>query len=125
MRVADLLRGEPPSVPPDESAAAAWERMISLHVNDLLVLDGDRVVGVLSRHDLTGPAGGGRRRMGRTVAELMHRDVPSVTPETSVRRAVRVMRRVRSLSVPVVRRGKPIGLLTADRLLEELERIID
>jgi CBS domain-containing protein len=103
----------------------AWDTMSALEVDDLLVVDGGHVVGVLSRHDLAGPAGGGRRRMGRTVADLMQHDVPSVTPETSVRRAVRVMRRARILSLPVVRRGKPVGLLTVDRLLEELERTID
>ncbi|HEY8086735.1 MAG TPA: CBS domain-containing protein, partial [Polyangiaceae bacterium] len=87
MKLREILHGEPPTASPDESAAGAWDRMRALEVDHLVVLKGGELVGVLSRHDLTGPAGGTHRRMGRRVADLMRPDVVKASPATDVRRA--------------------------------------
>ena len=84
MKLREILDDSPVTASPDESAGAAWERMRSQDTAHLVVIKDDRVVGLVSRHDLGGPAGGAHRRMGRRVADLMQRDVVTATPETSV-----------------------------------------
>ena len=122
MKVGELTKGEPITAAVHESAGAAWERMHERRVAYLVVVRDGRVVGVLSRQDLAGPSGGVHRRMGRTVGDLMRRDVATVTPQTSLRRAASLMRRQGIGCLPVLRAGKLVGLLTVSHLLEILER---
>jgi arabinose-5-phosphate isomerase len=52
-RVADLMTKNPKTIRPDELAAAAVEKMDTLKINGLLVVDADNtLVGALNMHDL-------------------------------------------------------------------------
>jgi len=125
VKVREILHGEPPTAAPDESASSAWERMHEERVNHLVVLKAGRVVGLVSKDDLSGPAGGSHRRMGRRVADLMRREVPTVSPETDLRRAVTRMRRNALACLPVVQRGRLVGAVTVSDLLTLLERQLE
>ena len=124
MKIHELLRdgAAAPTATPDESASRAWDRMHELRVDHLAVVHDGKLVGVVSRHDLGGPAGGSHRRMGRTVGQLMHGELVTVTPEASVAHAASLMRRHGIGCLPVVRDGKLQGLITVGQLLELLER---
>jgi CBS domain-containing protein len=122
VKLRDILDPSPATASPDESASSAWERMRSLKVNHLVVLKDRLIVGVLSRRDLSGPAGGTHRRMGRRVGELMRGPVITASPTTALRSAVLTIRRKQIDCLPVVRRGKMVGIVTVSQLLGLLER---
>lgn len=123
MKVAEILDDEPAIGSPNESAGAAWERLRALGKRHLVVVQAGEVVGVVSRHDLSGPAGGTHRRMGRRVGELMRADVHTVTPQTSVRTASARMRREGIGCLPVLGPGKKLmGIVTTSQLLALLEK---
>jgi CBS domain-containing protein len=122
VKVRDILDSHPVTAAPNESAGAAWERMHDRGIDYVVVLDDDRVVGMLSRHDLGGPAGGTRRRMGRRVGDLMRGDVVTVTPETSVQRAAMLIRRQGFGCLAVVVRHRLVGVVTVSHLLALLEK---
>lgn len=122
MKVADLMKGPPLVALMHDSASSAWEKMHRHGIDHLIVVDADgKVIGVLSRQDLGGPSGGTRRRMGRTVGELMHGDVVTVGPQTSLRRAAALMRQNAIGCLPVVEGGTLVGVLTVSQLLAVLE----
>jgi CBS domain-containing protein len=121
-RVCDLRFQEPTTASPDESAGMAWERMASGDVTHLVVLQEGRVVGVLSRADLSGPRGGTHRRMGRRVGELMHRDVVATTSRTALRRAATLMCRRRTDCIVIIDRQRLTGVLTIWQVLAWLVR---
>lgn len=123
MNVGELLAGEPLTATTNESAASLWRRMRERGVDGAVVIREERVVGVLSRHDLGGPHGGSHRRMGRTAADLMRSDFVAVRPETSVRRAVALMRGQGVDCLPVLKGPRLVGLLTVGDLLGLLERL--
>ncbi len=122
MKVGEILHRGQPTAEPGESASAAWDRMRAEHVDHLVVLSDGRVVGLVSRQDLSGPSGGAHRRMGRRVADLMRRDVQTVSPSTDVRRAASRMRIDGIACLPVVDRGRLVGTITVSDLLQLLER---
>ncbi len=123
MKVADILDDEPAVGSPNESAGAAWERLRALGKHHLVVVRGDEVIGVVSKHDLSGPSGGAHRRMGRRVGELMRKDVHTVTPATSVRTAASRMRREGIGCLPVLGPAKKlVGIVTTSQLLALLEK---
>jgi CBS domain-containing protein len=111
------MRSPATTAAPLEEASRAWERMRTLGIRHLVVIDNTRVVGVLAWHDLSGPKGGGSRRMGRRVADLMHRNPAHVTRSTSVRRAAALLRESDSGCLPVLERGALVGVLTTSDLL--------
>jgi CBS domain-containing protein len=122
MMVREILDPNPVTASPAESATVAWERMRRQKVDDIVVLDDDRVVGMLSRHDLSGPTGGTRRRMGRRVGDLMRRELVVARPETTVRRASTLLRRLGIGALPVIARDKLVGIVTVSSLLALLEK---
>ena len=122
--MSEILDPKPSTAYPEEPAAAVWERMLEENADHILVLDKQQVVGVLSRHDLSGPAGGAHRRMGRRAGDLMRRDVVTVTPSTSVRAAAKRMRSRGIGCLPVVERGRVVGIVTVAHLLAVLEKTL-
>ncbi len=122
MKVQEIMHREPPTAAPGESAASAWDRMHGERIDHLVVVTDGRVVGLVSRQDLSGPSGGAHRRMGRRVADLMRHEVPTISPGTDLRRAAAQMRRHRVGCLPVVERGRLVGVITVSDLLTLLER---
>jgi len=122
MKLRDILDSNPVTASPDESAGVAWERLHQRGVDHLVVLKDNRVVGMLSRHDLGGPAGGAHRRMGRRVGDLMRREIVTATPATSVRRASMLMRRHGVGCLPVMAHERLVGVVTVSHLLALLEK---
>jgi acetoin utilization protein AcuB len=117
VKLREIIHGKPATASPHESAPDAWERMRALHTDHLVVLKEGKIVGVLSRHDLSGPSGGTHRRMGRRVAELMTRDVATTSPNADVRRAAALMRRRAVSCLPVLERGRLVGMVTVSDML--------
>lgn len=121
LKLRDIMREEVLTATTSEAATAAWSRMRAAGVDHVVVVHDDgKIVGVLSLHDLSGPRGGFRRRMGRKVGDLMRPDARTSTPDTSVARAARLMRQYRIGCLPVVRRGRLAGLVTTWDLLRLL-----
>jgi CBS domain-containing protein len=116
------MNPRPVTASPDEAAGSAWERMHALRTDHLVVMREGQVVGVVSRHDLGGPAGGTHRRMGRRIGDLMHGDVVVVSPAASVRRAAMLMRKHAIGCLPVVERDRLVGIVTVGQLLALLEK---
>jgi CBS domain-containing protein len=122
MKLRDVMQSDVPTATPDESATAAWERMSALDADYLVVTKDREILGVLCRRDLSGPAGGTHRRMGRRVGDLMQRHVRTAAPGTSVARAAASMQRQRFGCLPIVQRRKLVGLVTTTDMLGILAR---
>jgi CBS domain-containing protein len=121
MRIDEIMTRNVLTIGPKEPANSAWSRMERERVRHLVVLDGGRLVGILSERDLGGRSGEAVRR-DRLVSELMTRNIASVEPGTTLRQAANLMRGRLIGSVPVVENGRVIGIVTATDVLEELGR---
>jgi len=124
MRVLEVMTEGVKTVPPTMSAGQAWEIMRQLGIRHLVVTRGRDVIGVLSERDAGGRSGA-VIRAGRTVADLMTGQVASVTPTDTVRSVSNLMRGRSIGCVPVVDRGRLVGLVTLSDLLELLGRGVD
>lgn len=122
MKLRDVMQADVPTASPEESATVAWERMSALDAEYLVVTQHGEILGVLSRRDLEGPAGGTHRRMGRCVGDLMQRDVRTAAPGASVARAAASMQKQRLGCLAIVERHKLVGLVTTADMLGILAR---
>lgn len=121
MRMQEIMTKDVLTAAPTEPADSAWERLFRARIHHLVVMDGKRVVGILSDRDLGG-ARGTRLRIGRTVADLMSPSVVVALPSTTLRQAANVMRGRSIGSLPIVEEGKLEGIVTIADLLTQIGR---
>ncbi|MDB4937110.1 MAG: domain protein AcuB [Labilithrix sp.] len=101
-------------------ASDAWALMDAEGVRHAVVTLGGEIIGVLSDRDLGGPHGGATRRR-RLVADLMHVDATTASPGMSIERAAALVREERIGCLPIVERGRLVGIVTRSDLVRALE----
>ncbi len=121
MRVSEVMTTDVRTVSPTLSAEDAWELMRREQIHHLVVTDASQVVGVLSDRDAGGRSGS-KVRNGRTVSELMSPHTVTVEGGETVRKAANLMRGRTIGCLPVMSRGRLVGIVTASDLLQLLGR---
>ena len=118
IRLRDVMKTRVESVSPRETAEAAWDHMRTRRIRHLVVLDGARVVGVVSDRDL---AVGTFRRAER-VGDVMTSPVVAGYPEMTLRQAANQLRGHSIGCLPVMEEDRLVGILTTTDLLELIGR---
>ena len=113
------------SVAPDATAHAALLAMEENDIGFLPVLDGEKLVGVLSERDL---ARGMVLHHRTGVRQLMTTDVQAVAPETTVPECIALMHGRRIRHLPVVHSTSVLGVVSVrdlmGALIERHERLL-
>ena len=128
MRVREWMTHPVISVRPYDSAEHARGVMEKHRVNQLPVLKGPRLVGIVSDRDLRDAAPSlaesaplsGWGPIAIPVEEVMTHDVLTVEPDSSLAEAARLLHDERIGALPVVSGGHLVGILTRSDLLEVL-----
>jgi CBS domain-containing protein len=108
--------------PPGATVRDASRLMAANNIGSVLVIDGDRLVGIFTERDAL------RRVLGTDLdpdltplADVMTRDPDTIGPEESVCDAIRRMDEFGYRHLPVVERGRIVGLIsTRDCPFDEL-----
>jgi len=101
------------SVSPTTSVLNALQLMADKEVGALLVLDSDRIVGIISERDFARSiAETGQCVVESTVGEYMTRDVYTVEPDTSIEECMQMMTQKRIRHLPVLENGRLVGLIS-------------
>lgn len=115
--VKDVMTAGAAAVRPDASLVEAARLMRDLGVGDVLVADGDSVVGLLTDRDIAlRCAAEGADPAGAGAASVCTPAPVFLAPDDTVPYAVALMRRHAVRRLPVVRDGRPLGLVTAGDL---------
>ncbi|MBL9019186.1 MAG: CBS domain-containing protein [Myxococcales bacterium] len=115
-QVVEIMTTPVKTVPPDLDTAAARHLMRKARVHHLVVMEGDRIVGILSQRDLGGtceeslPAG--------RIDAVMRTDVVAIPPGATVRAAAAMLRGYDIGCLPVVDGKTLVGILTTSDLLD-------
>ena len=126
MLVRDIMRAPVVSVPPDTTLEHAYRTMHEKGIRHLPVMDGARLVGVVTDRDLrlatsalaTAPFAPDSR-----ISAVMSRQPLTADPFDPVEDAARRMRERKIGCLPVVEAGRVIGILTGLDLLDGLIRM--
>jgi len=111
--IESLMVTEMISATPDESVQAVAERMARNRIGAVLVLDGDRLAGIFSERDLLTRVIGAHRDLAATrVGDVATGDVVTIDAAQPVRSVVETFRARRVRHLPVVRGGRPVGILS-------------
>ena len=107
MLVVERMTSQPVIVTGEMTAREALETIRTRQVHHLPVVDDrDNLVGIVSEKDLL------RAKGDETVQNIMTREVVTVTEYTALEEAARVMADHKISSLPVMRDGKLVGIVT-------------
>lgn len=117
MKVSDILKakgGEVMTVRPSETIETLAHRLRMARVGALVVsADGTRLDGIISERDVVHAiAEHGATALGRTVADVMHRRVPTCRPDDRISAVAKMMTVNRMRHVPVVEGGALTGIVS-------------
>ena len=108
-------------VRPDDSVFAALELLARYEVGALMVMDGGRLVGVLSERDYTRKiALQGRNSKETQVADIMTAHVLTVTPLTGTRACMALMSERKIRHLPVVDGGTVLGMISIRDIMDDI-----
>jgi CBS domain-containing protein len=106
-------------VPSDATVYAAMKMMADKDVGALLVMDGERLAGVVSERDYARKVIlQGRSSKETLVREIMSEPMITITPECSVDEAMRLITTNRIRHLPVVCDGKVHGVISIGDLVQ-------
>ena len=143
MKIADVMTHRVISVTPDVSVTEAANLMLQAKISGLPVVDySGKLTGIITEGDFLRRAEMGTtkrrprwlefftstgkladkyvRSHGRKVSEVMSLDPHAVTEDTSLGEAVELMDRHRIKRLPVLRDGKPVGMVSRANLMQAL-----
>ncbi|MGE5284268.1 MAG: CBS domain-containing protein [Actinomycetota bacterium] len=129
MLVGKRMTRNPKTVSPDDPLSLAAGILREHRFHHLPVVEGGRLVGILSDTDLRNasyapmPAGGAAG--DRPVREAMRTEVWSVTPDDSVEDALLVLTREKFGALPVLSGDRLVGIITRADLLNAFVDLLD
>ncbi|MEJ2209895.1 MAG: CBS domain-containing protein [Anaerolineae bacterium] len=113
MLVVERMTTDPVTIGHDAEVRQALEILKERRLRHLPVLDDDgALVGIVSEKDLL------RAQPDRLVSEVMTKDVVTVTEYTALEEAARIMADSKISSLPVMRNGKLVGIVTETDLFQ-------
>jgi CBS domain-containing membrane protein len=131
--VRKIMMGSPVTLTPDDTLDLA-NNVISLgRIRHIPVVENGKLVGLLSERDLIGAAANrifGLNQKSRSallktesVKSIMKKRLVTVTPDTPIKDAARLMADKKIGCVPVISAGALVGLVTTTNVLRYLESI--
>ena len=108
-------------VRPDDTVYSALEVLARHEVGALVVMDGGRLVGILSERDYTRKVAlTGRNSRDTRVREIMTGEVLTVTPGTGTRACMALMSERKIRHLPVVEGGTVLGMISSRDIMDDI-----
>ncbi|MEM4311508.1 MAG: CBS domain-containing protein [Nitrososphaerales archaeon] len=123
MKVKDVMVKSPVTANPNESVVDVAKRMVSKEISSILIVDKDKLVGIATERDFM------ERVLAKAldpretkVSEIMTRNPVSVTSDTSVFEALRILNVNKFSQLPVVDKDKLVGIVALSDLTNLLAK---
>jgi CBS domain-containing protein len=111
--VREVMTPNPVKVPRTGTVAEAARIMLGADIGDVLVTDGDRMIGVLTDRDIVVRAVALDLDPDETtIGSICSAEVTTIGPDAPVDEAVQLMRREAIRRLPVVSDGRLVGLVS-------------
>ena len=109
------------SIKPDATVFDAISKMAEHDIGSLLVMDGDKIVGIVTeRHYARDVVLKGKTSPATPVGDIMERRVVCVGPERTVEQCMMLMSDKRVRHLPVLEGKKVIGILSIGDLVKSI-----
>jgi CBS domain-containing protein len=120
--VEEIMTTNPRTVNVDDTVSQAAQVMRDSDIGDVIVVEDGQVTGIVTDRDIAVRAvAEGRDPDSTTVGEFATTGVQAIEPGASVDDALRMMREHDIRRLPVVKNGRPVGIVSLGDLAVERE----
>jgi CBS domain-containing protein len=116
-KVKDVMIKNVKTIHPSASMAEAAKLMKKNRIGSLVVVEGDRPVGIITERDLAYKIIAEEKGADMTVREVMTADLKTAEPEKSIKDAARLMAAHVIRRLPVVEGGKLVGIISIEDIM--------
>jgi len=114
------------TIGPETSVARAAKLMAKRSVGSVVVIKNNKPVGILTERDLLMKVVSADLKPSRIpVKKIMSSPVMTITPDTEITDAARIMARNRIRRLPVVERGKLVGIITTMDIMQVSPELLE
>jgi CBS domain-containing protein len=118
--IQEVMTPDPHTVKADATLEEAAREMKGDDIGAVLVEDNGGVAGILTDRDIVVRAiAEGRDPSSTKVADVATRDVKTLTPDSSIDDAIKIVREQNVRRIPVVQDGRPAGIVSIGDLAIE------
>lgn len=118
MKVSDVMTSATLTDAADDTLAEASSKMWRQQTGSLLVIEGDRMIGIVTERDVLRVVGEGKDPKNVSLRDVMTKDVVTVGPEITLREAASIMFEKWFRHLPVVdETGTVLGIISLRDLL--------
>ncbi|NOZ81558.1 MAG: CBS domain-containing protein [Candidatus Micrarchaeota archaeon] len=126
MKVKDVMKTDVKTVSPDIDIKKAAKLMSEHGIGSLVVVENERVVGILTERDiLEKVVATGLNPENTRVSEIMTKNVITVSPDKSLEDAAEIMTKNKIKKLPVVWNNQLVGIVTASDLIAFEEKLVE
>jgi acetoin utilization protein AcuB len=115
MKVVDIMTPNPVHVTPNDTLTTARSLMDPGDFRCLPVVEGGKLIGIITDRDIRKHADS---LDSTNVAVAMTREIVCISPDDSVNEAVRSLLAYKVGGLPVIRKEKPVGIVTTTDILK-------
>ena len=119
--ISEILKNKPAgvcSVPPGATVFEAIREMADKNIGALLVMEGERLLGVVSERDYTRKVAlRGKSSRETQVHEILSASLVSARPDSTVEECMRLMTEHRVRHLPVLEGGRVVGIVSIGDLV--------
>jgi CBS domain-containing protein len=122
-KIKEIMTTNPVTLTVQDSVAAAARKMRDENIGDVLVVDGQKLRGIVTDRDIVVRAVAERKNPESThLGEMCSDEIAVVEPNTTVEDVIMLMRERAVRRIPVVQDGKPVGIVSLGDLAMERDR---
>ena len=120
-RIRDVMTSEPETLPAGATVREAAETMRANDIGDVIAIDDKGgIVGIVTDRDIAvRVVAEGRDPRATRIEDIASRELTAVSPDDPLERAVELMRERAVRRLPVVKRGKVVGIVSIGDLAAE------
>ena len=124
-KVKEIMTTDVITTTSDIDVVYAFEKLMEHKISALPVVDGDKLIGIITATDVGHNLILDKYELGTRVEEIMIKPVVTVSPEDSIENAIKIMREGVSSSgilnqLPVVEDEKLVGIISDGDIIQEI-----
>ena len=124
-QVKEIMTTDVITTPSDIDVVFAFEKLMEHKISSLPVVDGDKLIGIITATDVGHNLILDKYELGTSVEEIMVTSVVTVSSEDTIETAIDVMKNSTSSSgilnqLPVVDDGKLVGIISDGDIIQEI-----
>ena len=112
MQVGDVMKSAVKTTTPDQTFADVAKLLKDNEISSVVVMDGDRLLGIVTERDLVNLVAEGLDPQAAKVADRMSTNLDTVEPRTDIAEAAEHMARLRIRHLPVLDKGTLVGIIS-------------